>query len=44
MREDRPVPDEPLARLRALCTALPEVTERLHHGEPTWNVSTGRCS
>jgi hypothetical protein len=29
---------EPLARLRALCMALPEVTERTSHGEPTWFV------
>ncbi|MBB4688021.1 MmcQ/YjbR family DNA-binding protein [Amycolatopsis jiangsuensis] len=28
----------PLEELRALCTALPEVTERLSHGEPTWFV------
>jgi hypothetical protein len=25
-------------RLRAVCMALPEVTERLSHGEPTWFV------
>ncbi|TCP49406.1 putative DNA-binding protein (MmcQ/YjbR family) [Tamaricihabitans halophyticus] len=25
-------------RLRASCMALPEVTERLSHGEPTWFV------
>jgi hypothetical protein len=25
-------------RLRALCLALPEVSERLSHGEPTWFV------
>jgi hypothetical protein len=25
-------------RLRALCMALPEVTERLSHGAPTWFV------
>ncbi|MET9022113.1 MmcQ/YjbR family DNA-binding protein [Actinopolymorpha sp. NPDC004070] len=31
-------PDDPLVRLRALCTALPEVTERPSHGEPTWFV------
>ncbi len=31
--------DEALAvRLRAICTALPEVTERLSHGAPTWFV------
>lgn len=29
---------EPLDRLRALCLALPEATERLSHGEPTWFV------
>ena len=28
----------PLERLRALCMALPEVTEKLSHGEPTWFV------
>ena len=28
----------PLDRLRALCLALPEATERLSHGEPTWFV------
>lgn len=28
----------PLDRLRALCLALPETTERLSHGEPTWFV------
>jgi hypothetical protein len=33
------VPDEdPLARLRAICMALPEVEERLSHAEPTWFV------
>lgn len=30
--------ETPLTRLRALCTALPETTERLSHGEPTWFV------
>ncbi len=28
----------PLERLRALCMALPEVTEKVSHGEPTWLV------
>lgn len=28
----------PFDRLRALCLGLPEVTERLSHGEPTWFV------
>ena len=30
--------DDPLERLRAICLALPEVTERLSHGAPTWFV------
>lgn len=30
--------DNALKSLRALCTALPEVSERLSHGEPTWFV------
>jgi len=33
-----PVQAEALDRLRALCLALPEATERLSHGEPTWFV------
>ena len=28
----------PLARLRAICLSLPEVTEKVSHGEPTWFV------
>lgn len=31
-----PMTGDPLSRLRALCTALPEVTEKISHGEPTW--------
>ncbi|ONI74395.1 phosphoribosylglycinamide formyltransferase [Kribbella sp. ALI-6-A] len=27
-----------LERLRELCLVLPEVTERLSHGEPTWFI------
>jgi hypothetical protein len=30
--------DDPLERVRAACLALPEVTERLSHGSPTWFV------
>ncbi|MGE0060227.1 MAG: MmcQ/YjbR family DNA-binding protein [Dehalococcoidia bacterium] len=30
--------EDPLSKLRALCLALPETTERLSHGEPTWFV------
>ena len=29
---------DPLGALRKLCFALPETTERLSHGEPTWFV------
>jgi hypothetical protein len=32
------MPKDPLPRLRKLCLALPETTERLSHGEPTWFV------
>jgi hypothetical protein len=28
----------PLDRLREICLALPEVTEKISHGEPTWFV------
>jgi hypothetical protein len=37
MSEDDPL-DDPLEKLRRLCLALPETTERLSHGEPTWFV------
>ncbi len=29
---------DPLPRLRALCLALPEATEKISHGEPAWFV------
>jgi hypothetical protein len=29
---------DPLQKVRELCLALPEVSERLSHGEPTWFV------
>jgi hypothetical protein len=29
---------DPLETLRRLCLSLPEVTERLSHGEPTWFI------
>jgi hypothetical protein len=32
------MPDSPLERLRQLCLAYPEVTERNSHGEPSWFV------
>lgn len=31
-------PDDPLATLRSICLSMPEATERLSHGEPTWFV------
>ncbi len=34
----RRTPADPLPPLRALCLALPETTERVSHGEPTWFV------
>src|SRR5262249_49540649 len=30
--------DDALAKVRAICTALPEVTERPSHGAPSWFV------
>jgi hypothetical protein len=40
MTAPRPSPKarKPLQRLRKICLALPETTERLSHGEPTWFV------
>jgi hypothetical protein len=29
---------DPVVRLRSICTAFPEVTERPSHGAPTWFV------
>jgi hypothetical protein len=41
MVDDR-LPAEALTRLRALCLAHPNVTERLSHGEPAWFVGGKR--
>ena len=30
--------DDPLGRLREICLALPETSERLSHGSPTWFI------
>lgn len=35
---ERPSDPALVERLRGVCLALPEVTERLSHGEPTWFV------
>ncbi len=32
------MPEDPLQNLRQICLSLPETTERLSHGEPTWFV------
>ncbi len=32
-----------LARLRAICLALPEANEKLSHGEPTWFAGKGKA-
>jgi hypothetical protein len=29
---------DPIERVRACCLPLPEVTERLSHGAPTWFI------
>lgn len=31
-----------VAALRAICLALPQATERLSHGEPSWFVGKGK--
>jgi hypothetical protein len=31
-----------VARLRALCLAMPEAVEKISHGEPTWFAGTGK--
>jgi len=33
---------DPVARLRALCLALPEANEKISHGEPTWKAGKGK--
>lgn len=38
MRQNGTVVPDPLDALRGLCLSLPETTERLSHGEPTWFV------
>src|SRR5919106_6430882 len=37
-RYNPPMATDPLPTLRKLCLALPETTERISHGEPTWFV------
>ena len=33
---------DPVARLRAICLALPEANEKVSHGEPTWFAGKGK--
>jgi predicted DNA-binding protein (MmcQ/YjbR family) len=33
---------DPVARLRAICLALPETVEKISHGEPTWFAGKGK--
>lgn len=41
-RRPRRASASPLARLRAICLALPEAQEKLSHGEPGWFAGKGR--
>src|SRR5262245_55665807 len=34
--------NDPLARLRAICLALPDAVEKVSHGEPTWFAGKGK--
>ena len=38
MAKRDPVDPNPVEHVRRICLALPEVTERLSHGAPTWFV------
>lgn len=33
---------DPVARLRAICRAMPEAVEKISHGEPTWFAGKGK--
>ena len=35
-------PPDAVERLRKICMALPEATEKLSHGEPTWFAGKGK--
>ena len=37
------MPDDPLAQVRGVCLGLPNVTERLSHGAPTFFVGSKRA-
>ena len=38
MSKQKPNGDEQIQRVRRICNALPETTEKISHGEPTWFV------
>src|SRR5262245_27340693 len=38
----KPRGSDPVARLRAICMALPEAVEKISHGEPTWFAGKGK--
>ena len=40
---DDPVADDLVARMRAICLAFPDVTERPSHSAPTWFVKDKRA-
>jgi len=37
---ERPSDPAKIARLRQICLSLPEVTEKVRHGEPSWFVGS----
>ena len=41
-RRRPPRDQDPLARLRTVCLALPEANEKISHGEPTWTAGKGK--
>ncbi len=42
MATRRQPPAQLIARLRRICLALPEASEKLSHGEPTWFAGKGK--
>ncbi|MEQ1699488.1 MAG: MmcQ/YjbR family DNA-binding protein, partial [Ilumatobacteraceae bacterium] len=41
---DRPSSPEAWARLREICDQLPDVTDKISHGEIAWSVGKGRMA
>lgn len=42
MTRRRPAAGAPVERLRKICMALPEASEKISHGEPTWFAGKGK--